>query len=225
MTKSIEELKASDDAVRSVLSPAVSLRQYGAIQGMYDILNKTFFDGALPEVVFLLDYGKHNVMGYFQYQRLSVGGEETSVISMNPDAFSRDTKDVTATLIHEMCHCWEVYVLRHVPRSGYHDNSWAGKMRDCGLEPVYNNPSRTSCTHRIIPDGAFETWWNTMSEDAQKSIVLLTGVFHLDENCKERTKRNKTAYQCPSCGSRMWGKSGMDIKCVPCDVLFEALDS
>ena len=219
----IDELKERNELVRKVLSPSISLAQYEALEGLYASMNARFFGGSLPDIVFLLDYGKHNVMGYFQFERVKSAGDGSmrSVISMNPDAFGRSSSDVAATLLHEMCHCWEAYVARIKPRSGYHDRHWAEEMRKCGLEPVFNNPSRTSCTHRIIEGGAFDAWWTSMDKDSRDSIILLEGAFSLDRVMKRSGDRNKTVYACPGCGARMWGKPALRVICVTCGKEFQ----
>src|SRR5574344_189247 len=187
--------------------------QYTALKKLYSDMNNEFFLGELPGVIFIIDSGKTNVMGYFQFKKLKGKKKLFSVIAVNSSQFSRDPKLSAATILHEMCHYWEAAIKKRKAANGYHDKYWAEKMRSVGLEPILNNQARTSVSHKIKADGMFDSWWKAIPENARKNI------FNAEQLLKDNAgKRIATVeYTCPKCGIIMRAERGRVITCTSCD--------
>ena len=228
-----------------------STELYAKIQTVIDELDKRFFSGAkkekIPEVVFAINNKcKSCVVAYVQPDALYDKKTDTKLqyMGINPDYLDRTLGEVLSTVCHELCHVYE-HAYIHIARGGYHDKQWAELMRECGLEPVYNNTSKTSVTHKIIPDGVFaefvEKFKEKHGEDYFNIVSYSTEVMKRtrkelgieddedDDSPKpdnadkpiKKYDRNKIKYVCPGCDCKVWGKPGLNIHCNECDEDFE----
>ncbi len=118
-------------------------------------------------------------------------------------------------------------------------------MAECGLEPKYLNTSKTAVDHKIIKGGAFEDFVKAFTEkygedffnivsyssEVQKKTRKELGIKD-DEDSDEpkadnadkpikKYNRNKIKYVCRGCGAKVWGKGGLEIRCIVCDENFE----
>ena len=228
-----------------------SLELYAKIQTVIDEIDARFFSGKgkqkIPQVVFAINTRcKSCVLAFVQPDSLYDKNTDKKLqyMAINPDYFNRDVGEIISTICHELCHVYENAYL-HIPRGGYHDKQWAELMTECGLEPIYNNTSKTSVHHKVIKDGVFEEYIKQFKEEhgedffnivsysseiqrkTRKALGIEEGEGEDEpkpDNADKPVKkynRNKIKYVCPSCSAKVWGKSGLSIRCIDCDEDFE----
>lgn len=210
---------------------------YTKFQMIVDMIEKEFFTSKgknpFPKIVLALNNRCSScVVAFVQPDYLFDKKEEEKVqyLAINPKYLQRETRDIISTLCHELCHVYEVAYI-HIPRGGYHTKAWCDLMRECGLEPVFNNKSKTSVTHKIIEGGVFESFCNEFDKTYPDFFSLVeysedmntdkgeSGADNADKPIK-RYNRNKIKYVCPECQSKVWGKSGLNIYCSDCECAF-----
>ena len=224
-----------------------SITLYSKVQTVIDELDKAFFSGKgkqkIPQVVFAINNRcKSCVVAYVQADALydKSTDKKLQYLAINPDYLNRKLKDTLGTICHELCHVYENAFI-HIPRGGYHDKQWAELMSECGLEPKYLNASKTAVDHKIIKGGVFEDFVTKFEEkhgedffnivsyssEVQKKTRKALGIKDDEDSDEPRAdnadkpikkyNRNKIKYVCASCGLKVWGKTGLSIRCNECD--------
>ena len=219
---------------------------YTKIQTVIDLVDKSFFSGKkkekIPQIVFAINNKcKSCVVAYVQADALYDKKTDTKLqyMGINPDYLDRNIGEILSTICHELCHVYE-HAYIHIPRGGYHDKQWANLMEECGLEPIYNNSSKTSVTHKIVPGGVFEKFVTDFTEkygadyfnivsysiEVAKRTRKELGIEEPEDDDSpkpdnadkpiKKYNRNKIKYVCHGCGLKVWGKSGLDISCNEC---------
>lgn len=224
-----------------------STELYRKLQYVIDLIDKTFFSGKgkqkIPELVFAINNQvKSCVTAFVQADALydKSANRKLQYLGINPKHLDRDVSEILATICHELCHIYENQYI-HIARNGYHDKQWAELMLNCGLEPVYLNKSKTAVSTKIIQGGCFEDlvkyfkdnhnedFFNIVeySQDIERKVKLSLGIEddtpradNADKPIK-RYNRNKIKYTCGGCGTKVWGKSGLDISCNECGLDFK----
>lgn len=223
-----------------------STELYSKIQTVIEEIDKAFFSGAkkekIPQLVFAINNKCRTcVVAYVQPDALYDKKTDTKLqyMGINPDYLDRSIGEILSTVCHELCHVYE-HAYIHIPRGGYHDKQWAELMTDCGLEPIYNNSSKTSVHHKIIPGGVFEKfvegfaekygedYFNIVSYSAEVMRRTRKELGIEDDPDADTPKpdnadkpikkynRNKIKYVCRSCGLKVWGKAGLSVSCNEC---------
>lgn len=89
-----------------------------------DLMNQEFWGGELPDCLVTLQRSR-GAKGYFATKRFQdSAGTTVHEISLNPEHFDRDLRDITSTLLHEMVHLWQ-QEFDKPSRNGYHNKRWA----------------------------------------------------------------------------------------------------
>jgi hypothetical protein len=198
--------------------PAITTVEYGGLQAAFSFLNDKLFDGALPNVVIVLQRRAHSG-GHFSPDRFSRrgGNGEYHEISLNPDGFVGQTDEyIVSILLHEMNHLWQE-VFGKPSASGYHNKEWAAKMESLGLMPsnsgmVGGKRTGQQMQHYIVPGGAYAQVFAALAASGWK--LNLQSTIHAGAN---KTPPSKVKFTCPSCGSNMWGKPDSKDICGECN--------
>ena len=196
----------------------ITLKEYQGFQKAYDFFNRELFAGGLPQVLVTLQ--RHaNSRGYFSPERFKGRVEKASVheLALNPDTFmGRTDAMILSTLVHEMCHVWqETYGAPS--RRGYHNQQWAAKMREVGLQPTTTGKeggaeTGQAVTHYIIPGERYATAYAKLA-----ATGLQLNWQSLPALGQGRGKNSsKTKFTCPDCGQNAWGKPGARLICGVC---------
>lgn len=203
-----------------------SLSQIDAYQKTFDYFNDHIFNGQLPQC--LLNFsrlGRKSVAFYVNELWENEDRIKLDEISLNPNFLYLSVKEITSSLVHEMCHLWQ-FKYGKPSRRGYHNKQWAAKMIEVGLMPVGKNGKQTgqSMSDEIIPGGAFENVFNQMPESYKLPWRVFLDVED-DEESEDKDDRKKKSgarikYSCPGCLTNVWGKSELLIACGFCKVLF-----
>ena len=214
----------------------IDIKQYNILQQAYDFFNKELFNNELPEVVFIIDYRKSSIGGYFHFKKLEITKEDMqdhnsvittiSIISLNPDYINREHIDTISTLVHDMCHAWRSYKSEKEPTPGYHDKVWSKKMEAIGLTPSSDGTKTGKKTgvrmHHIIKhDGLFELKAKTFIANKQ-NIFLFSGIADI-KTSRAASSRNKTKYTC-SCGEKIYSQPGLNATCNKCNTTFKSYE-
>jgi predicted SprT family Zn-dependent metalloprotease len=191
---------------------AITPTEYGGLQEAYDHFNVLLFDGKLADV--FITYQRHaHSLGYFGADRFAgrVNPDGRHELALNPDGFiGRTDEQITSTLVHEMCHCWQQQYGQPGSR-GYHNREWAAKMREIGLQPsstgaVGGKETGQRVSHYVIPH-AFTalaaTGWKLNLQSAHRPGA-------------QQGPSSKTKFTCPSCGQNAWAKPNAQLMCLFC---------
>ena len=193
--------------------------QFRAFQQMYDYMNRTVFGGGLKPVI--LNFSRRaKTLGFFAPERWQRdGGEKAHEISLNPAYLAtRKPRDVASTLVHEMVHLWQE-TFGKPGRRGYHNAEWATKMQSIGLMPSATaapGGARVgqSVSHYVVEGGPFDRAFKAMPRDC----LLPWQSWEPTTGGTAKSPASKIKYTCPSCGTNVWGKPGLRVRCEECDV-------
>ena len=170
--------------------------------------------------------------------------ETVHEISLNPDFLMRPSIEWHSTFVHEMVHLWQ-REKGEPSRTAYHNKEWAAKMVQIGLMPSDTGEpggKRTGqkMSHYVIAGGLFETAFLTLDPDELEELRLkyLPVVSLTADRSPEPTDPNgdddedgegeggsgkskgksgkRTKYEC-GCGNKIWGRSGLLVKCLVCE--------
>jgi predicted SprT family Zn-dependent metalloprotease len=198
---------------------------YDPLQQAYENLNRSLFEGELPNCLITLQRSKKSY-GYFCGDRFGrADGTLTDEIALNPTHFrDRPQEEVLATLAHEMVHLWQ----HHFGKAGrgrYHNKEWAEKMKSIGLQPTSTGKDDGPETgdvmgHLIVPDGAFD---RAVRKLLARGLIVLwieqpekrpVAGDDGDEDAQAESKSGKRVrYICPHGDMKAWAKHGARLVC------------
>ena len=223
-----------------------TLEVYQKFQKAVDLIEEKFFTGkgkqSFPRYVLAINTKcKSVVCAFVQNNALfdKSNGDKIQYLGINPRYLAQGNEYVLSTLCHELCHIYENAFI-HIPRGGYHDKAWADLMKDCGLEPVYLNKSKTSVNEKIIEGGEFEAFVKDFTEEYGDYFNVVEYSQTVAQGYKDKNpdsdadlsdaptadnadkpikvyNRNKIKYEC-SCGKALWGKGNLYIICGDCSL-------
>jgi predicted SprT family Zn-dependent metalloprotease len=209
---------------------------YTEWQAAYDFFNQRLFFGELPDCIISLDNKGKKVLGYFLPSRyVSVSGEVTDGLAMNPRQFLRRSLfDTLSTLVHEMCHVWEAHYADRKSLRTYHNKEWGAKMESIGLMPSNTGlpggkKTGQQMTHYAIEGGAFEQACKKLFAEQFKiswadrfvAVDKLKPQEPGGDNGPDKKIKSKNKYVCGECGAIVWGKPNLLIICGQCNTIFE----
>lgn len=223
--------------------------QFKTLDDLYMFYNVNLFEARLPECIVNL-CRRANSYGFF-VPNLWASVDEISrkndknvhEISLNPDHLIRTSIEWHSTLVHEMTHLWQKEKGKP-SRTGYHNKEWADKMERIGLMPSdtgYPGGKRIGqgMSHFVISGGKFERLFHAIDPNELENLRLkYLPVASLggdepdagdepDEGEAGTTAKKTTTksgirikYSC-DCGNNVWGRSGLQIKCIECEGVFK----
>lgn len=199
---------------------------YDPLQQAYENLNRSLFEGELPNCLITLQRSKKSY-GYFCGDRFGrADGTLTDEIALNPSHFrDRPQEEVLATLAHEMVHLWQ----HHFGRPGrgrYHNREWADRMKAIGLQPTSTGTEGGDETgdvmgHMILPDGPFDRAVKKLLGRAsvvawieQPEKRAMAEEADGNEGAEAESKSGKRVrYLCPQGDMKAWAKHGAKLVC------------
>ena len=189
------------------------------LQASYTYYNDCLFDRKLPECMLNVEITKRSYYGYFRpYGFADAQGHPAHQICINPHyIFSRDTRDVLSTLVHEMCHL-EVFESKSKKRTtGYHCRKWVALMESIGLIPSNTGQpggrkTGYQMTHYVQDGGAFDRVTKRLLDGG---FTLTWGAGHqLTTSAKSKNaSKGKDKYVCPVCGVTAWAAPSRNLVC------------
>lgn len=216
---------------------AVTKQQFNTLEDLFVYYNKNLFDGMLPDTLITLANHK-GAAGLFAPSRWVREGTEIHEITISPESIIVSEIDYHQTLVHEMCHLWQ-HCFGKPSRQCYHNKEWANKMEEVGLMPSSTGEPGGSKTGQHMRDypidgGLFESCFRkidalsyakTLKLPLNPNVWAYGGHHSVTKNSKAGDKQEsrsgvKVKYSC-SCGTNVWGKSGLSITCNHCNEIFE----
>lgn len=218
---------------------------YAELEAAYGYFNNELFGGGLPACLITLQR-ERKTYGYFSGERFVRRGDGlvTDEIALNPTYFAvRSIEDILSTLVHEQVHLWQAHFGKP-GRGRYHNKEWAKRMEAVGLIASHTGEpggrqTGDRMTHYVKPGGLFEQACRKLLTDRFTLSWLdrfppcapgggegedLEGLGIEAPDPKKKAKRIK--YTCPSCGTNVWGKPSLRLRCAECDPgpLFEEVE-
>ena len=188
--------------------------QFTAYQQAFDYFSQTLFEKSLPDCMLSFSRRRsssHTLFTVGQWQEEA--GSAAPEISLNLKQLSESEPiEVMATLVREMVHLWqEMY--GKPSGNGYYNREWAEKMQKIGLIPSATGlpggkQTGQGLKHYIEPNGRFERAFRKMP--AACLWPFRPAAF---EGGKSRRYSVKVMYRCVGCGTKLWGKGGLEILC------------
>jgi predicted SprT family Zn-dependent metalloprotease len=192
--------------------------------------------------MYVFSRNKNIIGGYFAPEKWeNEDGKRIPEIALNANLMKvTDLSDAYNTIIHEQVHFWQT-IAGKPSRNGYHNQEWADKCKEIGLQPKTSDGKETgqAVDTELIPGGKAEQliadilvnqadeyvfpWYaeglmidadgngRGQTEDEKRK----DGEKQNDENEKKSGKRDK--YTCAMCGTSVWGKAGLNIICGDCN--------
>lgn len=190
------------------------------LQGAYNKLNETQFDGTLPHLLITFESGaKKHAFGWVYTNKMwkTSNGDKYSIVIATEHL--QNVEKVIITLTHEMCHVYAMENgIKDTSRGGYYHNDnfkdiaekaglictkekqgWATREMSEGLKEVYNE----------ITQGAKITfkWERSVKPEEPKGKEG-------GEETKPKKKSGYYMYVCPECGAKIrTTKEGLIIAC------------
>jgi hypothetical protein len=191
-------------------------KTYTGLEAAYEYFNTRLFEGELPDCLITVQRSSRSTRGYFSGDRFHSADEREIVdeIALNPKTFEgRTSEEILSTLCHEMVHQWQHHFGKP-SRGRYHNKEWAAKMDEIGLTPSHTGTPggrRTGqqMSHYIAADGPFARACVARPFDRNS-------LYHDPVPDKERDRKNKTTYTCPSCELTAWAKPNAPLVCGDC---------
>ena len=120
--------------------------------------------------------------------------------------------EVMAMLVREMVHLWQERY-GHPSQKGYYNREWAKKMTEIGLIPSATGlpggkQTGQTIRHYIDENGLFAQAFRKLPISC-----LLPFRPSVPDGEKVRGSKDKELYRCVGCGTRVWGKGGLEIVC------------
>lgn len=191
------------------------------VMDLFELMNKYFFDNKLDFPILNIEE-KKGANGYISPFLFSSKDNSLHKIAINPDSFKRSEKEIISTLLHEMCHLWQL-MYGKPSNNNYHNKEFHLKMLELGLE-TYDLDTGSSTgrkvTHRIIQNAKYETFFD--NELSKKEWIIIK-----KNEFEKQTKyynKSKIKYVCSNCNNKIWGKNNMKIICGDCHIEMEEAD-
>lgn len=199
-------------------------RVAGYLNKIFDLLNEEFFEGELSRPTITIQ-STPKAYGHFSLRddtwTSKLGG--THEINIGAGTLSRPIENVTATLLHEMCHYYD------------HENG----VQDCSRGNTYHNRrfKETAEAHGLIVSHSEKYGWSaTEPSDELLDFILVNGLTDILLNRNDftavpvggigthsgtlsggqRKPSSSRKYICPCCGMSVRATRTVRIACLDC---------
>jgi hypothetical protein len=195
--------------------------KFTAYQEMFDYLNQTLFKNILPKCMLSFSRQRSSSHTLFTSEQWhEKAGSAMPEISLNLKQLSKgEPIEVIATMVRQMVHLWQERY-GHPSQKGYYNREWAEKMTEIGLIPSATGlpggkPTGQTIRHYIENNGLFDQAFRKMPD-----TCLLPFQPRALDGEKNKGNKEKVMYQCIGCGTKVWGKGGLEIVCGCGNVFF-----
>jgi predicted SprT family Zn-dependent metalloprotease len=157
-------------------------------------------------------------------------GHKVGEICINSNTFTENTPEqimnIINTVAHEMVHHWQ-HVFGEPTRNGYHNQAWANKAKEIGLQPFGPDGKELgqAIDTKIIEGGPLDLALNDLPESAVMPFFTLNiggndpdvVVVQVPAETPAPKSGTRKRYSCPKCGLKVWGKQGLRLLCQDCN--------
>ena len=203
--------------------------QYHQLYTAWHKLNHVLFGGSLPLPLLTISNpaGNKRTEAYF-HGGVWMSGEKTrDEIALIRRYMGADSeRAILCSMAHEMCHQWQ-YHFGKPSRNGYHNQQWADKMAEIGLESIGLNAegeptgkmTGQNASHKLLQGGMLSSVVGGMLMDGWKMPLAWCGG---DGKKAIPAARKATKYVCVGCGMALSGKPDLSVICGDCRILMSA---
>ena len=188
------------------------------LEGLFDILNRVYFDNALPKPVITVQstpkaYGHCSTKKIWKSE--SDGQYE---INIGAEFLNRPSANTAATMCHEMVHlyCLVNEIQDTCQKGRYHNKTFKAEAEARDLEIGYDRTVGFSHTN---PTEAFK---KTLEDNGFVLEVPFARVMPEEKAKAEREKPHR--YVCPVCGQEVKTTADLSLICGICEVAMERAD-
>lgn len=182
------------------------------LEGLFDILNRAYFDNALPKPVITV---QSTPKAYGHCSTKKIWKNETDgqyEINIGAEFLNRPSANTAATMCHEMVHlyCLVNEIADTCQKGRYHNKTFKAEAEARDLEIGYDRTVGYSHTN---PTDAFKK----MLED--NGFILEVPFARVMPQAKAKAEREKPhRYVCPFCGQEVKTTADLVINCGICEV-------
>lgn len=185
-------------------------RLAGQLEKLYNKLNADFFNGELEPPIITIQSSPRTYGHYTLYSAWSVKGQERREINIAAGTLDRPIENVTATLLHEMCHQYNAEVLHAQDCSGsskaYHNKVFKAAAEAHGL--IVSRSDKYGWSHTEPGDKLIEWLIKNDVQEIMMSRNDVTGpriggsgnAANGGTKTSGATKGHYRRYICPVCG-------------------------
>lgn len=188
------------------------------LESLFDILNRVYFDNALPKPVITV---QSTPKFYGHCSTKKIWKSETDAryeINIGAEYLNRPSADTAATMCHEMVHlhCLENDIADTCQKGRYHNKAFKTECELRNLEVGYDRANGYAYT---TPTEAFK---KTL-ENA--GFVLEVPFARVPPKAKAKAAREKAhKYVCPVCGQEVKTTAELSLICGVCEVPMTRVD-
>lgn len=188
------------------------------LEGLFDILNRAYFETALPKPVITV---QSTPKAYGHCSTKKIWKSETDAqyeINIGAEFLNRPSANTAATMCHEMVHLYcLVNEIQDTCQNGrYHNKTFKSEAEARDLEIGYDRTVGFSHTN---PTEAFK---KTLEDNGFVLEVPFARVMPEEKAKTEREKPHR--YICPVCGQEVKTTADLNLICGICEVAMERAD-
>ena len=189
------------------------------LEGLFDILNRVYFENALPKPVITVQ-STPKAYGHCSTKKIWRAGEDNGMYEINIGAefLNRPSANTAATMCHEMVHlyCLVNDIADTCQKGRYHNKTFKAEAEARDLEIGYDRTVGFSHTN---PTEAFK---KTLEENGFVLEVPFARVMPKEKAKAEREKPHR--YVCPICGQEVKTTADLKLICGVCEVPMTRVD-
>lgn len=188
------------------------------LEGLFDLLNRVYFEGTLPKPVITV---QSTPKAYGHCSTKKIWKNETDgqyEINIGAEFLNRPSANTAATMCHEMVHlyCLVNEIADTCQKGRYHNKTFKAEAEARDLEIGYDRTVGYSHTN---PTDAFK---KVLEENG---FVLEVPFARVMPQAKAKAEREKPhRYVCPLCGQEVKTTADLSIICGHCEVPMERED-
>lgn len=188
------------------------------LESLFDILNRVYFDNALPKPVITVQ-STPKVYGHCSAKKIWKSENDGQYeINIGAEFLNRPSANTAATMCHEMVHlyCLVNEIQDTCQKGRYHNKTFKAEAEARDLEIGYDRTVGFSHTN---PTEAFK---KTLEDNGFVLEVPFARVMPEEKAKAEREKPHR--YVCPVCGQEVKTTADLSLICGICEVAMERAD-
>ena len=187
------------------------------LESLFDILNRVYFDNALPKPVITVQ-STPKAYGHCSTKKIWKSENDGQYeINIGAEFLNRPSANTAATMCHEMVHlyCLVNEIQDTCQKGRYHNKTFKAEAEARDLEIGYD---RTVGYSHTAPTPKFE---RTLKDNNFTLEALFARALPEQKVKREREKAN--TYVCPICGQKVRSTAELNLICGDCEVPMEKI--
>lgn len=188
------------------------------LESLFDILNRVYFDNALPKPVITVQ-STPKAYGHCSTKKIWKGENDGQYeINIGAEFLNRPSANTAATMCHEMVHlyCLVNEIQDTCQKGRYHNKTFKAEAEARDLEIGYDRTVGFSHTNPT------ESFKKTLEDNGFVLEVPFARVMPEEKAKAEREKPHR--YVCPVCGQEVKTTADLSLICGICEVAMERAD-